>query len=289
MRYSVLHNTTAQHAAPLYINLVNDALLKAAHASRDVSIAIRNHPLPQSYSQRRQRRDIGAFSASIIVCVAFAFIPASFAVAVVKERETGAKAQQVGTLCGSKEAILLKALERISPSWLCDCGPVCMDDQRDVISRQDTDHYPRFRAWHSKRTLRCRLADSHLLWVRAQVLSGVSLTSYWVSTALWDAVSYLLPAGLALALFALFGVDEFIGAESLLPTALLLLAYGPAVAALTYCLTFAFTHHAAAQNAVLLVHLFTGLLLSLASFIMTLIRNTRHTSHTLKVNGLSTS
>ncbi|GAQ79509.1 ABC transporter A family [Klebsormidium nitens] len=206
--YSILHNTTAQHAAPLYINLVNDALLKAAHASRDVSIATRNHPLPQSYSQRRQRRDIGAFSASIIVCVAFAFIPASFAVAVVKERETGAKAQQV--------------------------------------------------------------------------LSGVSLTSYWVSTALWDGVSYLLPASLALALFALFGVDEFIGAESLLPTALLLLAYGPAVAALTYCLTFAFTHHAAAQNAVLLVHLFTGLLLSLASFIMSLIKNTRHTSHTLK-------
>lgn len=117
-------------------------------------------------------------------------------------------------------------------------------------------------------------------------MSGVSLVSYWVSTALWDAVSYLLPASLALALFALFGVDEFIGAEPLLPTALLLLAYGPAVAALTYCLTFAFSHHAAAQNAVLLLHLFSGLLLSLASFIMSLIRNTRKTNHTLKVRRI---
>lgn len=103
MSYTVLHNTTAQHSAPVYMSLVHDALLKAAHASRDVSIATRNHPLPQSYSQRRQRRDIGAFSAGIIVCVAFAFIPASFAVAVVKERETGAKAQQVGKKQGAAQ------------------------------------------------------------------------------------------------------------------------------------------------------------------------------------------
>jgi ATP-binding cassette subfamily A (ABC1) protein 3 len=93
--YSVLHNTTSQHAAPVYMNLVHDALLKDALGSHDVGITLRNHPLPSSYSQRRQRRDIGAFSAAIIVNVAFAFIPASFAVAIVKERETGAKAQQV--------------------------------------------------------------------------------------------------------------------------------------------------------------------------------------------------
>jgi ATP-binding cassette subfamily A (ABC1) protein 3 len=77
------------------MNLVHDALLKDAVGSHDVGITVRNHPLPSSYSQRRQRRDIGAFSAAIIVNVAFAFIPASFAVAIVKERETGAKAQQV--------------------------------------------------------------------------------------------------------------------------------------------------------------------------------------------------
>jgi ATP-binding cassette subfamily A (ABC1) protein 3 len=117
----------------------------------------------------------------------------------------------------------------------------------------------------------------------SQVLSGVSLVSYWVSTALWDWASYLLPASLALLLFALFGVDEFIGPASLLPTALLLLAYGPAVGALTYCFTFGFTHHATAQNAILLLHLFSGLLLSLASFIMSFIKNTRTTNHSLKV------
>jgi ATP-binding cassette subfamily A (ABC1) protein 3 len=117
----------------------------------------------------------------------------------------------------------------------------------------------------------------------SQVLSGVSLVSYWVSTALWDWASYLLPASLALLLFALFGVDEFIGPASLLPAALLLFAYGPAVAALTYCFTFGFTHHATAQNAILLLHLFSGLLLSLASFIMSLIKNTRRTNHNLKV------
>jgi hypothetical protein len=111
----------------------------------------------------------------------------------------------------------------------------------------------------------------------------VSLVSYWVSTALGDWASYLLPASLALLLFALFGVDEFIGPASLLPTALLLFAYGPAVGALTYCFTFGFTHHATAQNAILLLHLFSGLLLSLASFIMSLIKNTRRTNHSLKV------
>ncbi|KAJ6363443.1 hypothetical protein OIU78_003587 [Salix suchowensis] len=159
-------------------------------------------------SQHLQHHDLDAFSAAIIVNIAFSFIPASFAVAIVKEREVKAKHQQL--------------------------------------------------------------------------ISGVSVLSYWVSTYIWDFISFLIPSSFALVLFYIFGLDQFIGKNCFLPTLLMLLEYGLAIASSTYCLTFCFSEHSMAQNVVLLVHFFTGLILMVISFIMGLMQTTASANNLLK-------
>ncbi|CAL0326631.1 unnamed protein product [Lupinus luteus] len=206
--YTVLHNFSCQHAAPAFINLMNAAILRLATHDVNMTIQTRNHPLPMTQSQRVQRHDLDAFSAAIIVNIAFSFIPASFAVSIVKEREVKAKHQQL--------------------------------------------------------------------------ISGVSVLSYWTSTFIWDFLSFLFPATFSIVLFYIFGLDQFTGGVSLLPTILMLLEYGLAIASSTYCLTFFFYDHTMAQNVVLLVHFFTGLILMVISFIMGLIPSTISANSLLK-------
>ncbi|XP_059428864.1 ABC transporter A family member 1 isoform X1 [Corylus avellana] len=206
--YTVLHNSSCQHAAPTFINLMNAAILRLATHNKNMTIQTRNHPLPMTESQRLQRHDLDAFSAAVIVSIAFSFIPASFAVPIVKEREVKAKHQQL--------------------------------------------------------------------------ISGVSVLSYWSSTYIWDFVSFLFPSSFAIVLFYIFGLDQFIGRGCVLPTVLMFLEYGLSIASLTYCLTFFFSDHTMAQNVVLLVHFFTGLILMVISFIMGLIPATASANSFLK-------
>ncbi|KAK4797503.1 hypothetical protein SAY86_029829 [Trapa natans] len=206
--YTVLHNSSCQHAAPTFINLMNGAVLRLATGDKNMTLRTRNHPLPMTRSQRLQRHDLDAFSTAIIVNIAFSFIPASFAVLIVKEREVKAKHQQL--------------------------------------------------------------------------ISGVSVLSYWTSTFIWDFISFLFPSSFAIILFYIFGLDQFVGASRILPTILMFLEYGLAVASFTYCLTFFFTDHTMAQNVVLLIHVFSGLVLMIISFIMGLIQSTASANRLLK-------
>ncbi|KAF6155278.1 hypothetical protein GIB67_019804 [Kingdonia uniflora] len=93
--YTILHNSSCQHAAPTFINLMHGAILRMATRNPNMTIRTRNHPLPMTKSQHSQHHDLDAFSAAIIVNIAFSFIPASFAVSIVKEREVKAKHQQL--------------------------------------------------------------------------------------------------------------------------------------------------------------------------------------------------
>lgn len=49
--YTVLHNSTCQHAAPTYINVMNAAILRLATGDKNMSIQTRNHPLPMTKTQ----------------------------------------------------------------------------------------------------------------------------------------------------------------------------------------------------------------------------------------------
>lgn len=206
--YTVLHNSSCQHAAPTYINLMNSAILRLAALNDNMTIKTRNHPLPLTESQHQQRHDLDAFSAAVVINIAFSFIPASFAVAIVKEREVRAKHQQL--------------------------------------------------------------------------ISGVSILSYWASTYFWDFISFLFPSSIAIILFSIFGLDQFVGVDSIFPMIIMLLGYGLAIASSTYCLTFFFSEHSLAQNIILLIHFFSGLILMAISFLMGFIKSTTHANSVLK-------
>ncbi|XP_048321587.1 ABC transporter A family member 1 isoform X2 [Ziziphus jujuba] len=206
--YTVLHNSSCQHAAPTFINLMNSAILRLAAYNKNMTIQTRNHPLPMTVSQHLQRHDLDAFSVAIIVSISFSFIPASFAVSIVKEREVKAKHQQL--------------------------------------------------------------------------ISGVSVLSYWVSTYVWDFISFLFPFSIAIILFNIFGLEQFIGSGCFFPTIIMFMEYGLAVASSTYCLSFFFCDHTMAQNVVLLVNFFSGLVLMAISFIMGLLKSTASANSFLK-------
>lgn len=53
--YTILHNSSCQHAAPTFINLINSAILRLATHDENMTIQTRNHPLPLTQSQHLQR------------------------------------------------------------------------------------------------------------------------------------------------------------------------------------------------------------------------------------------
>jgi ATP-binding cassette, subfamily A (ABC1), member 3 len=92
--YSAFVNTSARHAAPLYMNLMNSALLRSATGDAAADIRARNHPLPFTAVQRKFVLATQSIAVVQVVLIALAFVPAAFVMYVVKEREVGAKHQQ---------------------------------------------------------------------------------------------------------------------------------------------------------------------------------------------------
>ncbi|CAM9396747.1 unnamed protein product [Discosporangium mesarthrocarpum] len=154
------------------------------------------------------RQTIDGFTTAIMVVISVCFLPASYAIFVVKEREVKAKHQQV--------------------------------------------------------------------------ISGVGVYAYWVSTFLFDVVSYLVPFGVFIGLIHAFNVESYTKGEAGVATVLLFLLYGAAVAPFTYCLSFLFKSHSSAQNVVLFLNFVTGLALMVTSFVLNLIESTRNANRHLK-------
>jgi ABC-type multidrug transport system ATPase subunit len=121
LTYGVLVNTTAVHSMPVFVNLVNDALYRlkiasdilgptsntserlrlarqgapgassSASSPSIASITVLAHPLPYTIREAVATSSIFSYGAACIAAMAFAFLPATFASFVVKERETGSK------------------------------------------------------------------------------------------------------------------------------------------------------------------------------------------------------
>ncbi|CAM8906908.1 unnamed protein product [Rhodiola kirilowii] len=80
-------------------------------------------------------------------------------------------------------------------------------------------------------------------------------------------------------------LDQFIGRGHFFRTALMFIEYGLAIASSTYCLTFFFSdrsHNGTEYNVVLLVHIFSGLVVLVISFIMGIISSTSSTNSFLE-------
>ena len=106
-----------------------------------------------------------------------------------------------------------------------------------------------------------------------QLLSGVSLPAYWVSTWVYDNAIYAVTAGLSIAVIALYDIPEFTSTarNRAGATVALFFLYGPAVSSFTYVLSFFFKSHSTASNVVLFINLFS-LILIIASSIMSQVR-----------------
>jgi len=205
-------NFTAAHAAPTFLNALNEALLRFVTGNEDASITIRNHPLKLTHYELSQKSGVDGFIVTIFVLFAFAFIPAGFAQYVVREKEMKIKYQQV--------------------------------------------------------------------------VSGVNLNAYWLSSWLWDFLQFLCgPMALTLVLFAIFEVDILMKGQAGLVTFLLLLMFGLAVVPFTYLVSFVFKNAAVAQNMTILFNWVFGLLLMCATFIMQLIASTQDEAKVLRIFG----
>jgi len=205
--YNILVNASAVHAAPIYMNLVHEAALKVITNGTGY-IKTSTHPLPLTLSQKKAVQAVDAFSAAIQIMVAFCFIPAAYAIFVVREREVKAKHQQT--------------------------------------------------------------------------VSGVAPFVYWISTFAWDVASYIVPSGITIILIFAFEITSYTTGWGAGMMFLLVFAYGPATAALTYCLSFFFQSHSSAQNMTLFFNFLTGLALMITSFVLSLINSTREVNMKLK-------
>jgi hypothetical protein len=163
--YQVLTNTSGWHALPTFINVLHSGLLAWVTGSNASSISVTNAPLPFTAAQATAVQSIQSFVAVLLMVIAVAFIPPTFAVQIVKEREVGARHQQ-----------LVRGLR--AEAW-------------DAGESGDTLTAPCIQLTHlnffSSRRLSCPLH-------RAQI-SGVSLPSYWLSTYLWDMTNYMVRIG----------------------------------------------------------------------------------------------
>jgi ATP-binding cassette subfamily A (ABC1) protein 3 len=108
-----------------------------------------------------------------------------------------------------------------------------------------------------------------------QVISGVSIYAYWVSTWAWDTISYLPTAALVIAAVYAFDVPSYTTDDAGDAYALLFLLAGPAVASFTYIVSYLFVSHSTAQIMVMFINFITGLGLMVCSFVFTLVHSTR--------------
>lgn len=115
-----------------------------------------------------------------------------------------------------------------------------------------------------------------------QIISGVSLLAYWLSNYIWDLFSYLAPMGITLVLLYAFGIDSYTKGQAALAMLLVLLSFAPAVASLTYLLSFMCKSHSAAQNGILFQNFLTGLILSITNLVLTIVNSTRPTALKLR-------
>lgn len=93
--YSMVVNETSTHGSAITMNIVNSAILQMVRGNPEARIVTRNYPLPASFFESNAEQIANALTASMMVMIAFCFLPASYAIFVVKEREVKAKHQQM--------------------------------------------------------------------------------------------------------------------------------------------------------------------------------------------------
>jgi ATP-binding cassette subfamily A (ABC1) protein 1 len=205
--YYILQNTTARHAAALFMNTLTNAYYSAINPDSPVDsegrgVRVTNHPLPLTLRYSNAITAALSFIATIFIMIAFAFIPGGMILFIVRERE----------------------------------------------------------AHHNSK--------------HQQLISGVSIVAYWLSTYAFDLLNYMVPFSMALILIQAFQFGGYIDDGAFPAVAMLFLGYGVAVAPFSYCMSYLFSKHTSAQIYVILFKFLTGLVLMITAFVMNLVEST---------------
>lgn len=115
------------------------------------------------------------------------------------------------------------------------------------------------------------------------VISGVSLSAYWISNLVWDIVKHLVPAIVCAAMVAAFDVDALtMEASRYGGVWALMILYGVAIAPFTYASSFLFKSHASAQIITIIFHFVIGCLMPSMIFIMLLFEESKEAGKALR-------
>eukprot|EP00743_Colponemidia_sp_Colp-15_P004647 GILK01005008.1.p1 GENE.GILK01005008.1~~GILK01005008.1.p1 ORF type:complete len:2608 (-),score=498.63 GILK01005008.1:139-7962(-) len=205
--FTVSHNTTAEHALPVYLNVISNAIYKHYTNNPAASISLSSTPWPVTSREGAERQSISSFSAATIILIAYCFIPGAVVAYIVRERETNVKHQQL--------------------------------------------------------------------------VSGVSISGYWISNYFWDVAKYIVPFILSIAVVVAFNVKDMIQGSALGATVLLFWFFGTSVISFTYLLSYLFKSYSNAQNAVIMLNFVSGLLLMIVAYILRLIPSTQEVTKKL--------
>jgi len=116
-----------------------------------------------------------------------------------------------------------------------------------------------------------------------QVISGMNFFIYWLSNFIFDITSFFITSLLVMAIFGMFGREEYVGSAELFFCMLVLfMLYGFAGVAGSYFVSFAFDSHSTAQNIVMLGNFIAGFLLVLVVYIMSFIDSTAEAAKVMR-------
>jgi len=93
--FSCATNTSAPFAQPTFLNLADTAILRGRTSYKHASIATTLQPFERTPNEKHSQSSFSGLSLSMMVALAFGFIPTSFAVFIVYERETRSKHLQL--------------------------------------------------------------------------------------------------------------------------------------------------------------------------------------------------
>ena len=221
VEYVVHANFTGVHAGPLFAHLVADSLVRLYDSA--VSIRLRLHPLDETDREDTQYSSFNATNVILFLLLALPFIPASFAMFVVREKEIKSK---------------------------------------------------------------------HL-----QLVSGVSVPSYWIGTYIWDVATYMISAWLMIMVICVFpgtillfmslsaiyipliifyftDTELFTEGKKLGALIALFMLFGTAIAPFAYFLCFFMKNSSGTQTVVLFITFVTGLIIMIVGIVLRLIEST---------------
>ncbi len=116
-----------------------------------------------------------------------------------------------------------------------------------------------------------------------QVVTGVSPHAYWLSTYLWDIISFLFPpCCFTLIFMGLFQLDALVQDGAIAAFLVLLVLWVVADTGFTYVISFFFKSHTIAMTVTLLAHLVLGVILPFVIYAFLVFRTTKDVGKALK-------